>query len=100
VTGATTERANWKRRLFWIWIVASLAWFGGWLMYIRQSCVAEDPTEPVWCYTNLFSGAMSNHFTIWDYASIALSGAAIPVAVLVVGIATWWSFQRNSSVAG
>jgi hypothetical protein len=97
VTSSTTRRPNWKRRLFWVWLVASLAWCGGWLVYVRKSCVAEDPVGPEWCYTNLFSGSMSSDFTIWDYGSIALSGAAIPIAVLVAGVAIWWGFWRDSS---
>jgi hypothetical protein len=90
-TSSTTTRADWKRRLFAAWIVASLAWLAGWVVYISKSCIAEAPADPQWCYTNLFSGSMSNRFTIWDYASIALSGAAIPVAVLFVGVVTWWA---------
>jgi hypothetical protein len=94
-TSPTTTRANWKRRLFSAWIVATLAWLGGWLLYLRNSCGAEAPDEPEWCYTNLFSGSMSDHFTIWDYASIALSGAAIPFAVLVIGSVIWWAVNRS-----
>ena len=79
-----------------MWILASLAWFGGWLVYVRMSCVAEDPVEPEWCYTNLFSSSMSNHFTIWDYVSIGLSGIAVPVAVLVAGVAILRGFRRDN----
>jgi hypothetical protein len=88
---------NRKRRLFWAWVVASLAWFGGWLAYINKSCVAEAPDEPEWCYTNLFSGSMTSQFTIWDYASIVLSGLAIPVAVLIAGLAIWGIFWRDNA---
>src|ERR1700738_287001 len=93
-----TRRVSWKRRLFWLWIVASLAWFGGWLAYISKSCIAEAPDEPEWCYTNLFSASMTSHFTIWDYASIALLVAAISVAVLIAGVAVWWGFRSDNSV--
>jgi len=94
-TTPTSERADWKRRLFVAWVVASLLWLGGWLAYIRWTCGAEAPDEPELCYTNLFSDAMSSRFTIADYASIALSGLAIPVAVLVVGAAIWWAVNRD-----
>jgi hypothetical protein len=93
----TVARVNWQRRLFWVWIVASLAWLGGWLAYVRMSCVAEDPVGPEWCYTNLFSSSMSNDFTIWDYLSIGLSGIAVPVALLVAGVAISRGLRRDHS---
>jgi hypothetical protein len=96
VTRPTTQ-ASWKRRLFWVWVGATLAWFGGWLAYISKSCIAEAPDEPEWCHTNLFSSSMTSQFTIWDYASIALSGAAIPVAVLVAGVTIWSGFRSDKS---
>jgi len=94
-TVPASTRANWKRRLLLAWIVASLVWLGGWLVYIALSCGAEAPDEPELCYTNLFSDAMSSRFTIGDYASIALSGAAIPLAVLLIGAAVWWAVNRS-----
>ena len=93
----TVTRLNWHWRLFWVWIVASLAWCVGWLMYLRTSCIAEDPVEPEWCYTNLFGSSMSNDFTIWDYVSIGLSGIAVPVIVLVAGVAILRGFRRDNS---
>ena len=90
-----SEQVNWKRRLLLAWIVASLLWLGGWLVYIKLSCGAEAPDEPELCYTNMFSDAMSSHFTLGDYASIALSGVAVPLAVLVIGAAIWWATHRS-----
>jgi hypothetical protein len=38
---------------------------------------------------------MSNDFTVWDYLSIGLSGIAVPVAVLVAGIAILRGLRRD-----
>ena len=94
-TVPASKQVDWKRRLLLAWVVASLAWLGGWLVYIKLSCGAEAPDEPELCYTNMFSDAMSSRFTLGDYASIALSGAAIPLAVLVIGVAVWWAANRS-----
>jgi hypothetical protein len=89
LTGRATSQPNWKRRLFATWAIAALVWFGGWLLYIRQTCLAEGPVDAKWCYTNLFSAAMSDRFSIWDYATIVISGAALPVLMLLLGIIVW-----------
>jgi hypothetical protein len=94
VSGPAIPRSNWKQRLFATWIVATLVWFGGWLLYIRKTCIAEGPVDAEWCYTNLFSASMSDHFSIWDYVNIVISGAVPPVLVLLVGIIIWRGRNR------
>jgi hypothetical protein len=89
LTGRATSQPNWKRRLFATWAIAALVWFGGWLLYIRQTCLAEGPVDAKWCYTNLFSAAMSDRFSIWDYVTIVISGAAVPILMLLFGIIVW-----------
>lgn len=90
---------NLKRGLLRIWLVASGMWLVGWFLYIWATCDLKhvpgdqpDNSYVTLCYTG-FSGWMTQvrYFTIWDYASIILSGIAVPVAAFILGICTFWA---------
>jgi hypothetical protein len=87
------------RGLFRVWVVAAVVWLAGWITYVWETCLHEHrPGSPsgelgTYCYTNVFSDWMSPYsfFTVWDYARIIISGASIPLVVLLFGAAVGWA---------
>ena len=88
---------NWERGLFRVWMVGSIVWAVAWVGYIWGTCELKhvpgtrEGTYITMCYTG-FSGWMTQYpsFTVLDYASIAVSGASVPVAVLLLGLVIRW----------
>jgi hypothetical protein len=95
---------NVRRGLFRIWVVSSLFWLAGWLLYVRATCETKylpgSAQGAPWkeyvkfCYTG-FGEWMTQvqNFTFWDYASIGLVGFAVPVATLVIGVGILWAID-------
>jgi hypothetical protein len=84
---------NLKRGLFRIWVVASLIWFLGWLAYVWATCLPQENSVEVYCYTSLFDDWMSpvSYFSLRDYARIGAMGIGPPIAVLVLGFSILWA---------
>jgi hypothetical protein len=72
------EPTNWRRGMFRLWILASLAWMMGWLIYL-----AID-----------FAGGEASARDLLA-APIMLLGP--PIALLLFGFATRWAFQGFES---
>jgi hypothetical protein len=89
---------NWQRGLLRVWVVGSLVWFVGWIIYIAATCELKhvpgdaEGVLTTLCYTG-FSGWMTQYgsFTALDYASIAASGLSVPAAALLAGIGISWA---------
>jgi hypothetical protein len=65
---------NWRRGMFRLWILASIAWIMGWvILLIIQYILGEAPTPQL------------------TVAPVIL--IAPPVALLFFGLATRWAFQ-------
>jgi hypothetical protein len=65
---------NWRRGMFRLWILASIAWIMGWIiLFIIQFILGEAPTP---------------HLAV---APVILF--APPLALLLFGLATRWAFQ-------
>lgn len=89
---ATVREKNWTRGLLWAWIVASLVWLVGWLIYVWKTC--SPGLEGDTCYTSLWSAFQDRQTlpeSIWDYATIVMSGIIVPVAALILGAAVLWA---------
>jgi hypothetical protein len=65
---------NWRRGMFRLWILASIAWIMGWIiLFIIQFLLGEAPTPQL------------------AVAPVILF--APPIALLLFGLATRWAFQ-------
>jgi hypothetical protein len=96
---------NLRRGLFRVWIVASLLWFIGWLLYVWATCETKHvpgsaQNEPwkeyvKFCYTG-FSEWMTQvqNFTFWDYASIGAVGGRRSNCCTRFGICRYMGCRR------
>ena len=65
---------NWRRGMFRLWMLASIAWIMGWIiLFIIQFLLGEAPTPQL------------------AVAPVILF--APPIALLLFGLATRWAFQ-------
>jgi hypothetical protein len=66
---------NWRRGLFRVWAVISIAWIMAWVIYLLIYGVREG-----------FRGTA-------DYLTIPIVLIGPPVALLIFGLAVRWAFQ-------
>jgi hypothetical protein len=91
---------NWKRGLLRTWVLGSLLWLAGWLIYVWQSCYTQEIPASLgggrakFCHTSLLSDwdSQPQYFGFSDYVHIVATGIA-PIACLVIGYGIWWVVQ-------
>jgi hypothetical protein len=83
---------NWKRGLLRVWVIASLIWLAGWLLYFWATCNL-NPDNDLYCYTSFLDDWMkpAPYFTFLDYASIVATGMVVPIAALIIGFGILWA---------
>jgi hypothetical protein len=82
-----------RRGLFRVWLVASCVWFAGWLVYVWHTCQPQGSQLSVYCRMSLFDDWVKQpqYFTLSDYASIIVSGLAVPIGAFILGLAALWA---------
>lgn len=66
---------NWRRGIFRLWVLASVAWIMGWLIYLTIEVIRGDSKM------------------IGDFLVMPIVLFAPPIALLLFGIATRWAFR-------
>jgi hypothetical protein len=66
---------NWRRGMFRIWILVSVAWIMGWIIYL------------------IMDGLQGGFKSRGDFLVIPVLLLGPPVALLLFGIATGWAFR-------
>ena len=66
---------NWRRGLFRIWVLMSVAWIMGWAVYLIMQGVQGELT------------------TVGDFLEIPVLMFGPPVALLFFGVAAAWAFK-------
>ncbi len=74
---------NWRSGLFRLWLIGSVVWMIGWVLFIRGRCHAL-PDGALIC-RNDPTGALAflGDFATWTPAQLYLLGLSPPLAVLV-----------------
>ena len=87
---------SWRHGLFRIWLLATSAWMTLWAVMVTIACRLL-PNGEMTCTTD------SNHWTAewidgmtWSYLKIGLFGFALPLAILIVGIAIVLAISRRA----
>jgi hypothetical protein len=65
---------NWRRGLFRLWVLASVAWMMGWIIFFAIGFVGGESTAR-------------------DLLVLSVVLIGPPIALLLLGIATRWAFQ-------
>ena len=71
---ANTAQINWRRGLFRLWVLISVAWMMGWVIFFAIELAAGQSTSR-------------------DLLALPVVLFGPPIALLVIGIATRWAFQ-------
>ncbi len=66
---------NWRRGLFRVWVLLSVAWIMGWAVYLTMQ------------------GVQGQISTIGDFLEIPILLIGPPVALLLFGVAATWAFR-------
>ena len=87
---------SWRIGLLRLWAIASALWLIGWTLFLRQQC-HSTPDGSFLCRHDRpelqqARGALAS----WDPVGIYLFGFAVPIAVLIVGIAVVWILRRSA----
>jgi hypothetical protein len=84
---------NWRRGLFRLWIIGSVLWATGYVVYFWRSCGYNQIGE-LWCPTGYedWIGHLS-YFGLLDYGRHAAWAVGFPIIVLVIAAAFLWVFK-------
>jgi len=73
--GTEPEPINWRRGMFRIWVLASVAWIMGWVIHL------------------IMYGLQGGFRRLGDFLTIPVVLIGPPIALMLFGLATAWAFR-------